>query len=291
MIFVGSDQDLQGQFFKPILKTMVNDVAPQMDDRTTLLALLQAGSAGDRDFYCADLTGISLVGCNLKQGKFLNANLQGADLRQTDLSGADLRGVDLSHANLSGANLENACLSRSLLEGTDFTDANLTGARFQVARYDSQTQWPSEFNYKSLGAIGPYANLNGAFLNTANLRYADLRHANLVGGYLSGTDLTGANLENARLSGATLSHAILVGAYLKNGRLQGADLRHADFRAADLTGVELDHLESIAGSDFYRSQHLSDKLRSYLLSRPSSELDVWNAFSRRTTRESLTLDV
>ncbi|HBE47852.1 MAG TPA: pentapeptide repeat-containing protein, partial [Cyanobacteria bacterium UBA11369] len=104
---------------------------------------------------------------------------------------------------------------------------------------------------------------------------------------LSGADLTGANLQNARMSGADLRLSYLAGACLRNVRLNNVDLQGADLRAADFTGVEIEQLNNIAGADFSRIQGMSEAIRKMLLSRPDTELDVWNAFTRRTTRESL----
>jgi hypothetical protein len=61
----------------------------------------------------------------------------------------------------------------------------------------------------------------------------------------------------------------------------------ADLRAADLSGVEIEHLHSIAGADFSLVQGLSEANRAKLLSRSSAELDVWNPYTRQTTRQSL----
>ena len=80
------------------------------------------------------------------------------------------------------------------------TGAELTQAQLQGARYDAHTRFPEAFAYKSSGAIGPQANLNGMPLNTANLREADLAGASLLGAYLGGADLTGADLRGARLA-------------------------------------------------------------------------------------------
>jgi uncharacterized protein YjbI with pentapeptide repeats len=109
----------------------------------------------------------------------------------------------------------------------------------------------------------------------------------LLGAYLSGADLTGANLQNVRFSGADLRRAFFTGACLYHARLTGADLSGVDFRGADFRGVEMEHLQSIAGADFTLVQGLSEAGRSMLLSRPAAELDVWNAYTRKTTRDSL----
>jgi uncharacterized protein YjbI with pentapeptide repeats len=65
------------------------------------------------------------------------------------------------------------------------------------------------------------------------------------------------------------------------------NLAGVDLRAADLSGVEMENLESIAGADFSQVQGLNDNTRSMLLNRSGAELDTWNAFTRRTTRQSL----
>ena len=165
--------------------------------------------------------------------------------------------------------------------------ADLDETRLQVAYYDTQTVWSEGYAYQNSGAVGPKANLNGAYLNTANLRNADLQGANFLGAYLSGADMTGANLKNACLSGANLQVAFLAGACLCKARLNGADLRGADFRAADMTGVEMEHVQSIAGADFTMVQGLHKETKAQLSTRHFTELDVWNAYTRKTTRDSL----
>jgi uncharacterized protein YjbI with pentapeptide repeats len=67
------------------------------------------------------------------------------------------------------------------------------------------------------------------------------------------------------------------------------NLQGADLRAADLTDIKIEHLESIAGADFSQVQGLSNDIRSMLLGRSGLELDTWNPFTRRTTKQSLTL--
>jgi uncharacterized protein YjbI with pentapeptide repeats len=69
--------------------------------------------------------------------------------------------------------------------------------------------------------------------------------------------------------------------------LNGANLAGVDLRAVDLTDAEFEQLESIAGADFTNVQGLSEEKRSRLLNHSIEELDTWNSFTRRTTRESL----
>ena len=69
---------------------------------------------------------------------------------------------------------------------------------------------------------GEQADLSGADLSGANLRWADLRGANLRGADLRRADLRGADLSEANLRGADLSEANLRGADLSGADLSGA---------------------------------------------------------------------
>jgi hypothetical protein len=89
-----------------------------------------------------------------------------------------------------------------------------------------------------------------------------------------------------------LSHAIQppspeILAALKAGTKLSQDLTKFDLRAADLTDIEFEQIESIAGADFSQVQGLSAEKRSHLLSHSTQELETWNSFTRRTTRDSL----
>jgi len=67
--------------------------------------------------------------------------------------------------------------------------------------------------------------LIAAAKNGANLQDADLKGANLQGAYLQGADLKGANLQGAYLQGADLQDADLKGANLRGANLQDANLQ------------------------------------------------------------------
>jgi len=284
MSAIGERETGEGVLAGRVQGVLITAIPEDQEERETIL---RSGLGHLYDFYQVPLAGIDLTGADLRNGTLVGCDLAGAQLRGACLVGADLRGATLTGACLRDADLTGACLSRSRLEGADLSRANLTDARFQLARYDSKTQWAEGFEWPKCGAIGPGASLAGAFLNTADLEDADLAGANLIGAYLSGANLKGANLKGARLSGATLSKACLMGAYLKDARLGNVNLEWADCRAADFGGVEVDLLESIAGADFYKAQNISAGLRSFLLGQPLSALNTRNSFTRRTTKESL----
>ena len=85
-------------------------------------------------------------------------------------------------------------------------------------------------------------NLEGGWLNGADLREARLEHA-----VLNGAQLQWADLLEARLQGAFLWRAQLHGARLRVARLQEALLLSAHLQGADLTGAQL-HKANLGGA-------------------------------------------
>ena len=83
------------------------------------------------------------------------------------------------------------------------------------------------------------AELQGADLERAELQGAALAWAELQGARLQETRLQGANLRQAKLQGANLRQARLQGANLVRAKLQGASLWGAKLQGTDLTWVEL----------------------------------------------------
>ena len=84
---------------------------------------------------------------------------------------------------------------------------------------------------------GERADLSGADLQGADLRWANLQGADLQGADLRRADLSGANLQGADLRRADLSGADLSGADLQGADLQGADLSGAE-NLVKIMGVE-----------------------------------------------------
>ena len=104
-------------------------------------------------------------------------------------------------------------------------------------------------------------NLQGSYLNGANLFQARLKKANLRQAWLqkkanlTGAQLQGADLREAQLQGAHLSGAQLQGAKLEKARLQGADLIITGLQGADLSGVQLQAANLMAAQ--LQGAHLS----------------------------------
>ena len=90
---------------------------------------------------------------------------------------------------------------------------------------------------------GLHVNLQGSWLNGANLREAHLEGANLVGVRMQGARLMRAQLHIANIEGARMQ-----GASFEDAQLQGADLRVAQLQE---TFFAFAHLE---GACFWRAQ-------------------------------------
>ena len=198
----------------------------------------------------------------------------------------DARGADWRRIKLGKLNLTKAKLCRCDLRGADLSLCQLNEADLRLAKYDSDTKFPDEFDISISGAIGPGAKLNGAYLNGTDLREMDLRRSSLMGAYLSGSDLSGALLDGVSLAGADLRSAIMRGAMCRDTRFGTSELNMTDLRGANLKGANLENVESIKGADFTLCTGLEEQVQ-HLLNRPSAELDCWNPLTRSTTRTSL----
>ena len=82
-------------------------------------------------------------------------------------------------------------------------------------------------------------NLQGSWLNGANLKRARLQGINLVKAYLQGTELQEAKLHGANLVEASLQEAKLGGAHMHGARLRKAHLQRAILEHARLYGADL----------------------------------------------------
>jgi uncharacterized protein YjbI with pentapeptide repeats len=183
----------------------------------------------DANFENANLEGAYLMRANLQRTHIIESNLQGAHLQGADLQGAHLQGTNLQGALIQWANLQDAHL-----QGTHLQGANLQGALIQWADLQGADLQKTYL----VGAHLQWANLQWTHLQGANLQGADLQGANLKEADLQGANLLRAHLLRAHLLKAHLNGALLKETYLKGADLQGADLRGADLKGADLKGAD-----------------------------------------------------
>ena len=120
-------------------------------------------------------------------------------------------------------------------------------AIFKVLHVNLQGSWLNGANLgraRLQGARLYAAKLQGASLEDAQLQGADisgaqLQRASLEDAQLQGADISGAQLQRARLYAAKLQRADLSGAQLQRARLKDAQLQRADLFKAQLQGANL----------------------------------------------------
>lgn len=122
---------------------------------------LDAARIAENEAWLVDgsLAGAVLRGANLAKANLDYANLAGAYLTGANLTGAVLYGANLEGADLVDTKLEAKTLWRAKLAGADLRRANLRGANdldeayLERALYDTDTQWPEDFDPKAKGAV------------------------------------------------------------------------------------------------------------------------------------------
>jgi uncharacterized protein YjbI with pentapeptide repeats len=161
--------------------------------------------------------------------------------------------------SLRGRHLEGAVMTDAKLRKADFTGAQLQGAHLSFsdlrgAKFDCAQEFPTPsralviLGYSAKEYSARCAQLQGAWLNAAQLQGASLIGAQLQGAWLTGAQLLNASLVGARLQGAELNDANLQGAWLADTQLQGALLHNAELQGASLIlaglqGASLDHAQ------------------------------------------------
>lgn len=88
-----------------------------------------------------------------------------------------------------------------------------------------------------------FANMNEAKLNVSRLEGADLYAASLISARMENSLLNGANLEKANMSGANLRESDLTAANLSFAIASYVDFSGADIRGANLTGARINGAE------------------------------------------------
>ena len=123
---------------------------------------------------------------------------------------------------------------------------------FKCCRINLQGSWLNGADLRE--ARLEKAILTRIYIHRANLGRAEMQGAVLIEAqiqeaHLLGTQLQGANLWRAKMQGADLILARLQGAHLLGAKMQGADLTLAQLQGADLRAAELQGGSFIHGKD------------------------------------------
>jgi len=148
-----------------------------------------------------------------------------------------------------------AMLRQCDLSGLDLSGGDWTNSEFMVCKFDGATLQRAVFRHANLfGSRFNNCDLSGADFEKADLRGAKFELANLTGAHLGGADLREGMVIDATVTldgdtGSRFTNAILKGAKLPNARckavdfsgalLDGTDFSDADLRNASFHGAEL----------------------------------------------------
>lgn len=180
---------------------------------------------------------------------FTRADLRGADLRSLDLGGVDFVGVQLHGAALITLADEQA-LRKAYLRNKRNIRPPYAGVKIDTHQ---KLLWiMRERCWQAEGAVEPKAQINlmradlsGAQLSAASLRYANLTGARFVGADLRKCDLTSAILRDADFTAANLRTATLLGvnaekAHFDGAQMCGVDARNSKVREAIFSNADLE---------------------------------------------------
>ncbi|MGI0484337.1 pentapeptide repeat-containing protein [Pantanalinema rosaneae CENA516] len=171
------------------------------------------------------------------------------------LGGTSFRNIDLSGVNFKGSELANSDLRARQLYRVCFQDTTgLERARVDNQYLDLENPKVQMLLVKGCSPDPIFCkfNLQGAYLQNADMRGFDLTDTNLTGADLKSADLRGSILIRTQLAGVDfqgvdLRKNVLIDANLTEANLRNSDLREcilvraqvarADFTGADLTGA------------------------------------------------------
>ena len=248
---------------------------------------------------CFDLItrlSIEMTGNDKRRCLFPRKNRE--SLSRLSMGGIDLSDVDLRHANLtesilSNVNFVDAMLSDATFNGSTIVDGRFNGADLQRAKfYDATLSGVfllcADMSGAELGAatlstvvasdlttsmlcrkqsMGPYAlelsdaNLSGADISNADLRFSNLTNAKFGAAVLEDTKLCGANIsgvEMGRVKGLSQNQIDLACARNDNPPVLPAELK---WNAGNSRNDQCAYLETLSGWKEGKERHF--QLRHY----------------------------
>ena len=215
---------------------------------------------------CADFSGMTLSGLDIRNMDFSGSNFSGAALRECDMCDGVFGGCDFSgtafrtilaidaifkESNFAGAHLKNSNFFCAEFMGSDFTGAvfqgtnlghaNLDCGDFDGARFkNTDLSNASTVNAEGLSLITPARDPQGE-LEVAHARHTLWRfgeqggeQADFSGSILAKLDFSGKNFDQALFRGAGLSYCELAGCSLAGAEFGGAVVQACGFNNASL---------------------------------------------------------
>lgn len=92
-------------------------------------AILHAPNFEGSTFKYTNLRNARIINANMKDTKFIGADLKGADLSFSNLTGAEILGSDISNTIFFGANMKDVIMGRAVLEDQEVYGFNVAGTK------------------------------------------------------------------------------------------------------------------------------------------------------------------
>jgi fluoroquinolone resistance protein len=220
------------------------------DEHRLQSAHFEKCTASNTRFVSGELIESSWDQCRFSKCEFSNINFADARFENCSFFDSDgASGCAFRFCELRTATFKNCDLSMSMFFVCDLFDVKFSGCRMRGATFEkpsfTQSVRKPARAKKPLRSAATFENCN---LTDAFLKDADFSSCSLIDCSLANSDLKGASFVNSSLRGSDLTFASL-----RLARFSGADLR-----GADLTGFDLNELESYAGMQISagQQQHL-----------------------------------
>ena len=182
--------------------------------RITESDMNKLSSADKAQFNDSVLTNVRFSGSKFREANFANAKFEGAETQ--------LNGVSFEKANLTGA---------SFGEGVVLTDPHMnkgSSRRYDYISFKGANLQKVKFSPNGRIAELAHNNFEGANLTGANLEEADLRYCKFEGATMTDANLSMADLRDSELSVAALKDAFIDGATFNTLKMVRGVLRFED---------------------------------------------------------------
>lgn len=265
-----------------------NILSADFSDAIMQQANLAGTNGGETIFESAVLQEAIFENCWLVKSNFNQAVLVRAKMAGGDFSGSSFIATKLNNANLADSVLNSAIFypapgskggygDKVVLRESNLRGASLYNTRFSFADLHKADLSEAQGD----DAVFIAADLSGAFLIDAKLRFgtfarakladADLTKAFLVEANFADAILTSAIFDEADLRSANFKGADLTGASLKGALLRDADFSEANLDGANLTDADLLNVRGLQQAQLDRACGLVKGLPDGLQSTPCGE--------------------
>ncbi|PTA88980.1 hypothetical protein CWM66_21235 [Kosakonia sp. H7A] len=186
----------------------------------------------------------------LEEASFISCRATGAIFRHARMLGCQIIQSDFGQANLSGADLRESCLSESIFDAAVLSDALLAFCRGENISFYQAILSGSDF----MGCTLSKPDFRAADLNETNFCRASLSDADFSLANVVSTNFESSNLNRSRATeGTNFSHSIFKCASLISVSWSGASCINANFAQSIMTDADLSYCE-LSYADFYHCE-------------------------------------